>query len=97
MHTGGRSQTASKAARFTYTHSLYLLHVAVLALYLYIRLYAHASATIAIFFFFFKCVNLAEIQLMGGKSMKNKTLLLAKGASDLDLGLHSVSIFFFFF
>lgn len=98
MHTERRSQTASKAARFTYTHSLYLLHVAVLALYLYIRLYAHASATIAIFFFFFfKCVNLAEIQLMGGKSMKNKTLLLAKGASDLDLGLHSVSFFFFFF
>lgn len=29
--------------------------------------------------------------------MKNKTLLLAKRASDLDPGLHSVSRFFFLF
>lgn len=29
--------------------------------------------------------------------MKNKTLLLAKGASALDPGLHSVSRIFFFF
>lgn len=74
------------------------------------RLHPYASATLAsqgggwmwLDHFEFKkqkknCVNLVQRRLMGGQAMKNKTLVLVSGASDLVTRLHSVSRVFFVF